>query len=74
MKSNIKYLFVSLFAGAALCVGVAGCSEKTESEKAADAMKDAANQAGKAAEKVGEAAKEAGKAVEKAAEKAVEKK
>ena len=74
MKSNLKHLLVSFITGVVLCVGASGCKEKSESEKAADALKDAADHAGKAAEKTADAVKDAAKDIKKEAEKAVEKK
>lgn len=50
---------------AAAALGLAGCKEKTESEKAADAIKDAQKSLTKSADKLGEAAKSAAKDAEK---------
>lgn len=74
MKPNVNHLFITVFTGAALCLGAVGCKEKSESEKAADALNDTAKQAGKAMEKSADAIKDAAKEVKKEAEKAIEKK
>ena len=70
MKSTMKHLLITVLTGSALVFGAAGCKEKSESEKAADALKDAVDKTAKAAEKSAEAVKDAAKDVKKEAEKA----
>ncbi len=74
MKSNLKHLFVTIITGAALSLGAVGCKEKSEVEKAADSLNDAAKQVGKSMDKTADAVKDAAKDVKKEVEKAVEKK
>ncbi len=60
----MKHIALSLLIAAA-ALGLAGCKEKTESEKAADALKDARKSLTKSADKLGDAAKSAAKDAEK---------